>query len=151
MAKTRAEYYQQNKEKSKEYYQKNKKKIIAQAIQWQHDNREKHLIIRGRWNSKQGMLQKARARAKKQNCPFDISIEDIVIPTHCPIFGIELNRSQGVADSNSPSLDKIIPSLGYVKGNIQVISHKANRLKSNASLEELYMLGKWAEGQIKPK
>lgn len=41
-----------------------------------------------------------------------------------------------------PSLDKIIPKLGYVKGNVWVVSNKANRIKSNATIEELELLVK---------
>jgi hypothetical protein len=53
------------------------------------------------------------------------------------ILGIPLVMGDKYAHDNSPSLDRIIPELGYVKGNIMVISHKANTIKSNANIEEL--------------
>lgn len=40
-------------------------------------------------------------------------------------------------NEDSPSIDKVIPELGYVRGNVWVISNKANRIKNNATLEEL--------------
>jgi hypothetical protein len=43
----------------------------------------------------------------------------------------------GKTKSMAPSLDKIIPSKAYTKGNIVVISDIVNRLKSDASLEDL--------------
>ncbi len=53
----------------------------------------------------------------------------------CPILHIKLTHD-GNRD-HSPSLDRIIPQKGYVKGNVQVISLRANRIKSDATLEEL--------------
>ena len=83
----------------------------------------------------------ARQRANQNNIPFDIKRSDIVIPTHCPLLGLSLQRSgSGRVEYNSPSLDRIHNNRGYVKGNIWVISHRANRLKSNATLEELELL-----------
>lgn len=93
------------------------------------------------------MFCNARTRAKEQGIPFRIIIDDIFIPKVCPIFGIELKRSRKVISDSSPTLDRIIPNLGYIPGNIVVMSRKANRLKNNASLDEMILLGKWAEKQ----
>lgn len=87
----------------------------------------------------------AKARAKKLNKPFTIKREDIKIPVVCPVLGIPLKFSKHHAKNNSPSLDCVVPELGYVFGNIAVISHKANTMKSNASLEELRKLVEWLE------
>lgn len=83
---------------------------------------------------------RAKSRAARQSVPFDIELSDIKIPDKCPILGIEFSKRDVDA---APSLDKIIPDKGYVKGNIQVISNKANRMKSNASIEELKLFSKW--------
>ena len=97
------------------------------------------------------MLWKAaKRRSSAKKIPFDISHEDIVIPNRCPILGIELEVNKAKdgrkgPKPNSPSLDKLIPSKGYVKGNIAVISHKANLMKSNGSLEEIEAIIKWME------
>lgn len=128
-------------EKGKEYYLKNKEKIcsrtkahkkqkystdpalyLTKQKQWKTDNQEKYL------------LSSAKARAKKYGVIFDISADDIHIPEFCPYLGIELKP---FSEWSSPSLDKIDPSLGYVKGNIQVISLLANTMKSSASIEQL--------------
>lgn len=89
----------------------------------------------------------AKARAKEKGILFEITPEDIVVPDKCPILGIELFISEkGVGRTdNSPSLDRIIPSLGYVKGNIAVISQRANRIKNDATLEEITKLKAWLE------
>lgn len=82
------------------------------------------------------MWMQARSRARKKSLPFDIEVDDIVIPALCPVLGIELQGFVGNFDS-SPSLDRIDNSKGYVKGNIAVISLRANRLKRDATIDEL--------------
>jgi hypothetical protein len=82
------------------------------------------------------MLIAAKGRAKRLNIPFDLITEDIVIPEICPVLGIKLERSLSRFNNNSPTLDRIQPDLGYTKGNVRVISHRANALKSNMTLEE---------------
>lgn len=56
---------------------------------------------------------------------------------------MECQAGKGGVKDNSPSLDKIVPSKGYVVGNIQVISYKANRLKGDCSLEDLLNFADW--------
>lgn len=86
------------------------------------------------------MLTRAKIRAKQKGLPFDIVLADIVIPKHCPIFGLKLAVADGLAADASPELDRIEPSKGYVRGNIMVISRRANRIKNDASLAELQQL-----------
>lgn len=78
-----------------------------------------------------------KVRAKKQGVPFNLTMEDIVIPETCPLLGTPLERGVGTWTDNSPTVDKVVPSKGYVKGNIMVISFRANRIKQDASVEEL--------------
>lgn len=87
---------------------------------------------------KKAMLMRCKSRAKANNLDFNITIEDIIIPEYCPILNIKLeyNQKQGGND-NSPALDRIDSSKGYIKGNVQVISSKANRIKTNATPEEI--------------
>ena len=59
-------------------------------------------------------------------------------PSHCPILGVELTHLGG-GRWNSPSIDKVVPELGYVKGNVRIISNLANTMKSDASKEQLKM------------
>lgn len=96
---------------------------------------------------KRWLLERIKSKCKKHNIPFDLTLDDLVIPTHCPILGMPLrfgvkqaseyrNKKQGVP-LDSPSVDRIIPELGYVKGNIVVVSYRANLIKTNASVDEL--------------
>lgn len=83
------------------------------------------------------LWRSAKSRAYHKDLPFDITPEDIKIPTHCPVLGIPLFAGQGKMGDNSPSLDRKIPERGYVKGNVWVISNRANRIKNDATAAEL--------------
>lgn len=91
-------------------------------------------------------LAAIKRRAGKQGLPFSMTIDDLLpLPTHCPVLGLEL--SYCVAPSRptgcSPSIDRIIPELGYVSGNVHVISNRANVIKHNATVEELVALASY--------
>jgi|LauGreDrversion4_2_1035121.scaffolds.fasta_scaffold48177_4 hypothetical protein len=105
---------------------------------------EYHADYRKR-NPEQMLLASARNRAKKKNIPFNIQVEDILIPNTCPILGITLTKNVGKHGGtiSSASIDRIIPELGYVKGNIQVISMLANNMKSSATNKELLLFARW--------
>ena len=90
-------------------------------------------------------LRNAKRRALKKNLTFNISLEDLIFPEYCPLLNIKLNIGTYYANSNSYSIDRIDPSKGYIKGNVQIISHRANTLKGNATLEELKKLAEWME------
>lgn len=85
------------------------------------------------------ILNQARYRAKRDGLDFTITEEDIVLTTHCPILGIPLTRHEGQPGwhDDSYSLDRIDNSKGYIKGNVRIISNRANRLKCDATVEEL--------------
>lgn len=85
------------------------------------------------------MHYRLKSRAKKKHIPFDIEVSDIEPPTHCPVLGIPLHTVPGLGTNqhNSASVDRINPKLGYTKGNVRVISMRANLLKSDATVEEL--------------
>lgn len=68
--------------------------------------------------------------------PFDLERDSIAIPSVCPVLGIPIAVS-GSRHAGSPSLDRVLPSRGYVKGNVRVISDRANRLKSDQTAAEL--------------
>lgn len=78
-----------------------------------------------------------RSKARRCGLEFAIEIEDLVLPTHCPIFGMPLVRAGGSQTNASPSVDRIDNSKGYVKGNVVVVSLKANSIKRDTTLAEL--------------
>lgn len=82
------------------------------------------------------MLLELRKRARQRGIEFNLEIEDIVIPERCPILGIELVFGKGRVHDASPSMDRIVPSKGYTKGNCFIISSKANRMKQENTIED---------------
>ena len=99
------------------------------------------------------LMQSAKRRAKVNQIPFDLTFEylELIAYEYCPALNIKLNwkSADKTAKSNSPSLDKINPELGYVKGNVQWLSFKANVMKNNASQKELKLFANWILGKNK--
>jgi hypothetical protein len=92
----------------------------------------------------------AKRRSREDGVVFNIMPEDIIIPEYCPVFiDTKLIQGSGVVTDSSPSLDRLIPELGYVKNNIRVISFKANTIKQNATAEELYLVADWLDRELK--
>lgn len=102
-------------------YASNREKKIADVRAWRKANPDKCAIHAERQKGAKGLLNGAKLRAKKFGLPFNIELCDIVIPTHCPVLGLLLKPSSGHHSPSSPTLDRIIPQLGYVKGNVAVI------------------------------
>jgi hypothetical protein len=97
-------------------------------------------------NIKKNILQRSKSRAKAKGIPFNLSEDDIVIPDMCPVFGkpFILNDREWTY-----SLDRIIPELGYVKGNVLIVSNKANNIKSDARPEDIIAVGTFYQNLIK--
>lgn len=94
-----------------------------------------------RWDND---LEKAHSdffRRKRQNCKnkkwiWEIAYEDLTYPKHCPILGIEIDWFAEKASENSPSIDRLDSTKGYVKSNVAVMSWRANRIKNDGTLQE---------------
>lgn len=89
------------------------------------------------------MLNCARGRAKAEHLPFNLTLDWLMetfgAATHCPVLGHELNWTGTSIGPTpwSPSLDEVVLGKGYVKGNVTLMSHKANAMKSNATDAQL--------------
>jgi hypothetical protein len=90
-----------------------------------------------RRDSRTWMVGHAQVRARKAGVPCTIKRTDLFIPDRCPILGVLLVCGRGRNTGASPSLDRIDPTLGYVKGNVWIISHRANQIKNDATADEL--------------
>ena len=97
-------------------------------------------------NQDRVLHKNARCRARKSGIEFNIEAEDVVIPKKCPVLGITLEKFNKPGGHHaSPTIDRIDPSKGYVKGNVRVISMRANRMKSDANIENVKALLEYLE------
>lgn len=133
-----SEHAEQVSDRKKIYRNENFEQIQQRRSQYRKDNR--HKII----------LQNAKCRAKNRGIPFDLCLEDIIIPEFCPILGISLTFD-AVDKNSSPSLDRMTPDLGYVKGNVWIVSAKANRMKTDATPQDLLDFAKWVLSEFGDK
>lgn len=129
----------------------------ATVLAWRHANRDKHAEY-----TRQCRLRKyarylwrgVQVRAKKDGTPFELTYEEaermIRETPVCPVFGVLLTPGTKRARDNSPSFDCFIPALGYVTGNVHVISFRANRLKGNATAAEIQQLAGWMQSATTP-
>lgn len=122
-------------------YDRLRRAVCAQRLS--AERREKYILNRDQRDIRKLMLTAARARAAKKGIPCTITCEDIVIPENCPALGVKLVPNIGKLADNSPTLDRIIPDLGYVPGNVIVISARANKIKHNASCDEINKVANW--------
>ena len=138
----RREYYIKNRDrilaKNKEYYKTYEgasERIKENSLRWAEKNRYKKLFVA------------KKSRAKRNGIEFTILLEEIDFPEYCPILKLKLNYSVHTKDricrSNSPSFDRIDPSLGYISGNVQIVSMLANMMKSYATKENLISFANW--------
>jgi hypothetical protein len=86
------------------------------------------------------LLSLAKSGAKSKGREFSLDLSDIVIPDRCPVLGIPLDCTVKRPADNLPSLDRIDNSKGYIKGNVWVISWRANYIKRDSTLSELRSL-----------
>lgn len=138
----RRAYYLANKDRL--YAQKRLRGKSPSEVAW----RAKYTADGGskanyRANLPRGLWANAKRRAAERGLEFTITKEDVHIPDICPVLGIPLAVGNGTAQSNSASLDRIDNSLGYIPGNVQVISLRANAMKNSATQEELLKFAYW--------
>lgn len=143
-------YYQRNKAKVNELSKMWRRKNVAKCCRyhklWRINNPDKVHAHNKRYrlkNPEKELFFSSRRRAKERGLKHTISVDDIVIPSYCPILSIPLlkiyNNSRAPSP-NSPSLDRIDNSKGYTPDNIIVISYRANTLKNNATLLEIQQI-----------
>ena len=91
-----------------------------------------------------------RIKARETGILFTIAKEDLKVPEFCPVLGIRLQVGGSGGRASSPSVDRLVPALGYIPGNVHVISMRANAIKNDATAEELRMVVSWVES-VRPE
>jgi len=107
---------------------------------------DKKLSLKYQSNDKQ-LINKlywgAKRRSRTLNVPCTLRKNDIKVPAICPILSIPIKRGVGIMTNNSPSLDRLDPTLGYTKENCSVISYRANRIKNDGDIKTHLRIAKY--------
>lgn len=143
-------------------YINNKQKYAISSLKCKRKDKKRSSIWNMRFrsnNPQQYILSRVKHYSKCMNIEFNIELEDIIIPEECPVLGIRLINyknytikdkvKSGSMPYNAPSIDRIDNSRGYVKGNVQIISWKANRMKNKATKEQLLDFSEWVLNKFK--
>jgi hypothetical protein len=140
----------------KEYYKQQDEKYRQRRIErWADPELRKHDLNKQKEykekNINKVIIMTSRKRAKDKGLDFNLEESDIMVPKKCPLLGIDI-RFDGTKNNrdSSPSLDRIDSSKGYIKGNVWIISYRANRIKNNATIEEIEMIAKNLKKMIRP-
>lgn len=133
----------------KAYYEANKEKLQEQgrksARRWRAKHPDKIREAWEKWyaeNPGMKMIHRIKSKANHSNIPFDLTPSDIQIPNICPILGIPITFDDPKAPGY-PNLDRIVPSKGYVSGNVKIISRKANLMKQDGTAEQHEAIAKY--------
>jgi hypothetical protein len=155
----------------KKYYEENKERVLARARERYHAVTKTKRALEtpeetaarkakanaaskksGSWERRRikrplsHLLIRARNRATARGREFSITLDDLYIPEICPLLGVPLS----LTDPNTayrPSIDRIDSNKGYIPGNVWVVSNRANRLKSDATADELIRIGLALKGR----
>ncbi len=142
------EYTEAKREYNNRWDRENKSRRAELNREWRQANPEKYNASKTKWrknNPVKTMLITAKTRAKRKGIEFSLTDIDVSLPEVCPILGITLQSNYGTGGwkHDSYSLDRIDNSLGYIKGNVRVVSNLANQMKSYADKEQLLAFAKW--------
>lgn len=123
-------YRKANAEKQKQYMRKLREEDnerVKKMRRKSYRNTPPHLKL----------FYQSQSRAKTGDIEFNLSPEDIVIPNECPYLKVPFIVGTKENYQYTHSLDRIDNDKGYIKGNVEVVTKKANSMKNNASDEEL--------------
>lgn len=128
----------ENREKFNEACRRSKKKHYT--TEKRRERYQKNIVSE--------LYHHAKNRAKIKNIVFTIEEKDVIIPETCPVLDIPLSFD---GKEMAPTLDRKINELGYIKNNVYVISKRANRLKSDATIHELEKIVQYMKTNIEVK
>lgn len=137
----RAKDVEARRAKDRERYSKNREKEIASMKRYRENLKETNYLKYFIQNKKKAVI--------REGIEWDLDekfLEELFTGV-CPVFGCPIHLG-GREEDCKAELDRLIPSKGYVKGNVRWISRRANRIKSDASIDEIKKILKYMEEQI---
>lgn len=132
-----------NKEVAKQYHREYNREYMRRSRQ---ENPEKFKLRDTKWrenNPAKRLINSTKQSAKLKGLEHTIDVHDLIFPEMCPLLGIPIDYSAGTGKTMfKPSVDRIDPSKGYIKGNVEIMSSLANTMKSKATPEQLVYFAK---------
>ena len=127
------------------YYAANREKKVAYARVYAEVNRAKLKAKQAYYaTSPAGRCSAKRAQCKERGIPFGLNASHFdrsrLHGTPCPVLGIPMRNDVEQGHPQEMHMDRMRPEFGYVPGNIRWVSGRANRLKNNATLEEVRLI-----------
>lgn len=122
---------------------RNSDKVKAYQISEEYRQKKRDYINTNYLEKKVSNI-KSRIKSTGRNLEFSITIDDLEVPEYCPLLNVKLDYEIGKGYQNgyTASIDRIDNNLGYIKGNVWVVSKLANTMKNRASVEELLEFSK---------
>ena len=140
------EQRERKRQRERDYYRRNAEKKKEMNRRWHQANpdKQREYSLRHRKNkpTAKRLYDDAKIRASLRGLEFTIEAEDVEVPDVCPIFNVTMVENTNTA----PSLDRIDSSKGYVKGNIAVISRRANVIKNDGTASEHMAIAAYMQG-----
>lgn len=143
-------YYERKKAEMGEAWME-KVRLSKRLSRENHGRQGYDKVNRNRWRTY--LIAKVRTRARRKGWECSLTADDVYWPEHCPVLGIKLHYPtyngelgpEGAHLPNLPTVDRLDNTKGYTKENVCIISNRANRLKSNATPDELRRVAEYAE------
>ena len=142
----RRDYYERNRQacidRANAWAEKNKERRREIGLKWSRENKDKRKIAQQNYrkeNPVKYLIALAKRRAERRGIEFSIGPDDLSVPDICPLLEIPIDSYSKKPDFR-PSIDRIDNSKGYVKGNVMIVSQRANRIKSDCCGEEMLLM-----------
>lgn len=121
-------------------------KLLETAYSGENNPHHKYIKDSDRFFAER--IQAVKTRARNGNMPFNLEVQDLIdlydkqkglcYYTKIPMkMGSTNFKEKGMTELDVLSLDKIDPKLGYIKGNVVYCCSAINKLKGNATVQEL--------------
>jgi len=140
-------------EKTAKWRRSHSKRYKAYLKRWRTKNRKHAYKLGENWRKENPLKAKAiqlttmaRVRAREYKLPFNITSKHVYEKLSlgvCELTKLHFQyHRDGKTNPCSPSIDRIVPKKGYVKGNIRLIVWALNAFKNRFSDEEIYPVAK---------
>ena len=148
----RANRNEEQKQKERDTKRKLRDRMSPEERQQENDRKRAQQALKSEDQRRQDMCNRCEQRADRKKIPFNLTLDHInaIWPkdNRCPALGVLLERGKKHAKRCSPTIDKLNPALGYVIGNVAIVSHLANAVMQDATPTQVMAVASWFKTQV---